>query len=105
MAVLVAFSRQGEPVTAAQIGASGAMLALLLDALKPNLVQTLEGTPALLHGGPFANIAHGCNSVIATRMSMKLADWTITIMRKPGLPRLPLAESIDVADGVIVGLE
>ena len=75
---LVAFTRSGEPVTAAQLGATGAMLVLLQDALKPNLVQTLEGTPAILHGGPFANIAHGCNSVIATRTAMQLADWTVT---------------------------
>ncbi len=75
---LVGFSRSREPVTAGQLGASGAMLALLRDALQPNLVQTLEGTPALVHGGPFANIAHGCNSVIATRMAMHLADWAIT---------------------------
>lgn len=75
---LVAYTRKGEPVTAAQLEAGGAMLALLLDALQPNLVQTLEGTPALLHGGPFANIAHGCNSVLATKMAMHCADWTIT---------------------------
>jgi formate--tetrahydrofolate ligase len=75
---LVGFKRNGDPVTAADLGATGAMLALLLDALQPNLVQTLEGTPALLHGGPFSNIAHGCNSVIATRSAMQLADWTIT---------------------------
>ncbi|MCP5040185.1 MAG: formate--tetrahydrofolate ligase, partial [bacterium] len=76
--ILVGFTRSGDPVTAKQVGAAGAMLALLFDALKPNLVQTLEGAPAILHGGPFANIAHGCNSVIATRMAMQLADWTIT---------------------------
>ena len=75
---LVAFTREGKPVTAADLGASGAMLALLRDALEPNLVQTLEGTPALVHGGPFANIAHGCSSVIATRMALHLADWCIT---------------------------
>jgi formate--tetrahydrofolate ligase len=75
---LVAFTRDGKPVTAAQLGATGAMLALLADALMPNLVQTLSGTPVLVHGGPFANIAHGCSSVIATRMAMQLADWTIT---------------------------
>ena len=75
---LVAFTRSGEPVTAAQLGVSGAMLALLKDALEPNLVQTLEGTPALVHGGPFANIAHGCNSVLATRMALHLSDWCIT---------------------------
>ncbi len=76
--ILVGFSYDGEPITAARLGGSGAMLALLRDALWPNLVQTLEGTPAMIHGGPFANIAHGCNSVIATRMAMHLSDWTIT---------------------------
>ena len=75
---LVGLTRGREPVTAGQLEASGAMLALLRDALHPNLVQTLEGTPALVHGGPFANIAHGCNSVIATRMAMQLSDWAIT---------------------------
>jgi formate--tetrahydrofolate ligase len=75
---LVAFTEGGEPVTAAQVSAAGAMLALLRDALEPNLVQTLEGTPALIHGGPFANIAHGCNSVLATRLALHLADWAIT---------------------------
>jgi formate--tetrahydrofolate ligase len=75
---LVAFTDDGEPVTAGRLSASGAMLALLRDALRPNLVQTLEGTPVLVHGGPFANIAHGCNSVLATRMAMHLADWAIT---------------------------
>ncbi len=75
---LVGLTRQREPVTAGQLEASGAMLALLRDALHPNLVQTLEGTPAFVHGGPFANIAHGCNSVIATRMAMHLSDWAIT---------------------------
>ncbi len=76
--LLVAFDYEGEPVTAKKLKGSGAMLALLRDALWPNLVQTLEGTPALVHGGPFANIAHGCNSVIATRMALHLADWAIT---------------------------
>ncbi|MCC6746986.1 MAG: formate--tetrahydrofolate ligase, partial [Deltaproteobacteria bacterium] len=75
---LVAFDFEGTPVTAKQINATGAMLALLKDALLPNLVQTIEGTPALVHGGPFANIAHGCNSVLATKMALHLADWTIT---------------------------
>lgn len=76
--ILVAFTYQEEPVTAKSLNASGAMAALLKDALLPNLVQTTEGVPALIHGGPFANIAHGCNSVLATKMSMALSDWTIT---------------------------
>ncbi len=76
--IVVGYSYTGEPVTAGEIGAAGAMTALLKDALKPNLVQTLEGTPAFVHGGPFANIAHGCNSVMATRMAMHLSDYTIT---------------------------
>jgi formate--tetrahydrofolate ligase len=76
--ILVAYTHEGEPVTADQLGAAGAMLALLVDAVKPNLVQTLEATPAFVHGGPFANIAHGCNSVLATRMAMHCADWAIT---------------------------
>ncbi len=76
--IIVAYSRSGEPVTAGDIHAQGAVAALLKDALKPNLVQTLEGTPAFVHGGPFANIAHGCNSVIATKMGMKLADYMVT---------------------------
>jgi len=75
---LVAFSREGKPITASDLGASGAMHALLNEALRPNLVQTLEGTPALVHGGPFANIAHGCNSVFATKMALHTADWCIT---------------------------
>ena len=76
--IVVAYTYDERPVTAGEIGAVGAMAALLKDALKPNLVQTLEGTPAFVHGGPFANIAHGCNSVIATRMAMKLGDYTVT---------------------------
>lgn len=76
--ILVAYTYSGEPVFAADIGAQGAMTALLKDALKPNLVQTLEGTPALMHGGPFANIAHGCNSVRATTLALKLGDYCIT---------------------------
>ncbi|MHC4504823.1 MAG: formate--tetrahydrofolate ligase [Planctomycetota bacterium] len=75
---LVAFTYEGEPVTAEKLSASGAMLVLLRDALWPNLVQTLEGTPVLVHGGPFANIAHGCSSVIASRLALHLADWAIT---------------------------
>lgn len=76
--IVVAYTRSGEPVTAGQIKAQGPMAALLKDALKPNLVQTLEGTPAFVHGGPFANIAHGCNSVIATRMATHFADYVVT---------------------------
>ncbi|MBO3444459.1 formate--tetrahydrofolate ligase [Clostridium sp. CCUG 7971] len=76
--IIVAYNFNGEPVTAAQLKANGAMAALLKDALKPNLVQTLEGTPSFVHGGPFANIAHGCNSVIATRMAMHFADYVVT---------------------------
>lgn len=76
--IVVAYTYSGEPVTAGELKAQGAMAALLKDALKPNLVQTLEGTPAFVHGGPFANIAHGCNSVTATRMALKLGDYAIT---------------------------
>ena len=76
--IVVAYTYDERPVTAGQLGAVGAMAALLKDALKPNLVQTLEGTPAFVHGGPFANIAHGCNSVIATRMARKLGDYAVT---------------------------
>lgn len=76
--IIVAYTYDGNPVTAAQLNAVGAMAALLKDAIKPNIIQTLEHTPAIIHGGPFANIAHGCNSVRATRMALKLADYTIT---------------------------
>ena len=76
--IIVGYTYDERPVTAGDLKAEGAMAALLKDALKPNLVQTLEGTPAFVHGGPFANIAHGCNSVIATRMAMKLADYAVT---------------------------
>jgi len=76
--IVVAYSRSGEPVTAGQLNAQGAMAALLKDALKPNLVQTLEGTPAFIHGGPFANIAHGCNSIMATKMACHFADYVVT---------------------------
>ncbi len=76
--IVVAYTYDEQPVTAGDLGAVGAMAALLKDALKPNLVQTLEGTPAFVHGGPFANIAHGCNSVIATKMALKLGDYAIT---------------------------
>ena len=76
--MVVAYTYDGKPVTAHDLKAEGAMAALLKDALKPNLVQTLEGTPAFIHGGPFANIAHGCNSVMATRMVLRLADYAVT---------------------------
>ncbi|MBR1990439.1 MAG: formate--tetrahydrofolate ligase [Firmicutes bacterium] len=76
--IIVAYTYDDKPVTAGQLKAQGAMAALLKDALKPNLVQTLEGTPAFIHGGPFANIAHGCNSVTATRMAMKLGEYAVT---------------------------
>ena len=76
--IIVAYTRSGKPVTAADLKAVGAMAALLKDAIKPNLIQTLENTPAIVHGGPFANIAHGCNSIRATKMAMKLADYVVT---------------------------
>ena len=76
--IIIGYNYAGEPVRAKELNANGAMAALLKDALKPNLVQTLEGTPALVHGGPFANIAHGCNSVIATKMAMNFADYVVT---------------------------
>lgn len=76
--IIVAYNYQGEPVTAADLKATGAMAALLKDAIKPNMIQTLEHTPAIVHGGPFANIAHGCNSVRATRMALKLSDIVVT---------------------------
>ena len=76
--ILVAYSYSGEPIFAKDLKADGAMAALLKDAIKPNLVQTLEGTPAIMHGGPFANIAHGCNSIRATKLALKLADYCIT---------------------------
>ena len=76
--IVVGYTYNNEPVTAGQLKAHGAMAALLKDALKPNLVQTLEGTPAFVHGGPFANIAHGCNSVMATKLAMKLGDYCVT---------------------------
>ena len=76
--IIVGYTAEGEPITAAHLKCHGAMAALLKDALKPNLVQTLEGNPAFVHGGPFANIAHGCNSVLATKFALKLADYTVT---------------------------
>ena len=76
--ILVGYNKEGEPIYAKQLNVQGAMTVLLKDAIKPNLVQTLEHTPAIVHGGPFANIAHGCNSIIATRMALKLGDYVIT---------------------------
>lgn len=76
--IIIGYSRANKPITARDLNAHGAMAALLKDALKPNLVQTLEGTPAFIHGGPFANIAHGCNSIIATKMAMRFADYVVT---------------------------
>lgn len=76
--IIVAYTFDGKPVTADDLQATGAMAALLKDAIKPNMIQTLEHTPALVHGGPFANIAHGCNSVQATKMALKMSDITIT---------------------------
>lgn len=76
--IIVAYNYSGDPVTAGDIKATGAMAALLKDAMKPNIIQTLENTPAIVHGGPFANIAHGCNSVRATKMALKLADYVVT---------------------------
>ena len=76
--IVVAYTYDGKPVTARDLGANGAMAAVLKDALKPNLVQTLEGTPGIIHGGPFANIAHGCNSIIATKMALHMSDYVVT---------------------------
>jgi len=76
--IIIGFNKEGRPVTAHDLKAEGAMLVLLKDAFNPNLVQTLEHTPAIIHGGPFANIAHGCNSIIATKMALKLSDYTVT---------------------------
>jgi len=76
--IIIGYTRDEQPVTAGQLNAQGAMAALLKDALKPNLVQTLEGTPAFIHGGPFANIAHGCNSIVATKMALRLGDYAVT---------------------------
>ena len=76
--IIVGYNKQGKPITAKDLHAEGSLTVLLKDAIKPNLVQTLEHTPAIIHGGPFANIAHGCNSIIATKTAMKLADYTIT---------------------------
>ena len=76
--IVVGFTRKNDPITAEQIKADGPVTALLKDAFMPNLVQTLENNPALIHGGPFANIAHGCNSVVATKTALKLADYVVT---------------------------
>ena len=76
--IIVGYNKKGEPITAKDLNAQGSLTVLLKDAIKPNLVQTLEHTPAIIHGGPFANLAHGCNSIIATKTAMKLADYTIT---------------------------
>ena len=76
--IIVGYTKDGKPVTCGDLNAQGAMAALLKEAIKPNLVQTLEGTPTIIHGGPFANIAHGCNSIIATQMAMKLSDYAVT---------------------------
>ena len=76
--IVVGYNEEDKPIKASELKAEGAMVALLKDAFNPNLVQTLEGTPAIVHGGPFANIAHGCNSIVATKMGMKLAEYTIT---------------------------
>ena len=76
--ILVGYNKKGKPIYAKQLKAQGAMAVLLKDAIKPNLVQTLEHTPAIVHGGPFANIAHGCNSIVATKLALKLGDYVIT---------------------------
>jgi len=79
--ILIGYNKKGEPIYCKELKAEGAMTVLLKDAIKPNLVQTLEHTPAIIHGGPFANIAHGCNSIIATKMALKLGDYVITESR------------------------
>ena len=76
--IIIGYNYQGQPVTAKDLKAGGAMAAVLKDAIHPNLVQTLEHTPAIIHGGPFANIAHGCNSVLATKLALKYADYVVT---------------------------
>ena len=76
--IVIGYTRQKEPILAKQINAHGAMTVLLKNAMAPNLVQTLENNPAMIHGGPFANIAHGCNSVVAAKASLKLADYVVT---------------------------
>ena len=76
--IIVGYNEEDKPIYAKQLNAAGAMTVLLKDAIKPNLVQTLEHTPAIVHGGPFANIAHGCNSIMATKLALKLGDYVIT---------------------------
>ena len=76
--IIVAYTYDGQPVRASDLKAQGAMAVLMKEAIKPNLVQTLENTPAIIHGGPFANIAHGCNSLIASKLGLKLADYIVT---------------------------
>lgn len=76
--IVVGYNKEGEPITAKNLKADGALTVLLKDAINPNLVQTLEGTPAIVHGGPFANIAHGCNSIIGTKLALKLSDYVVT---------------------------
>lgn len=76
--LLIGYNKLGRPITARDLKADGALTVLLKEAIKPNLVQSLEKTPAIVHGGPFANIAHGCNSIIATKMALKLADYVVT---------------------------
>ena len=100
--IVVAYNYQWEPVTAGQLKAVGAMAALLKDSIKPNLIQTLEHTPALVHGGPFANIAHGCNSVRATKAAMKMADYCIT---EAGFGADLGAENLEALKKGIVNLE
>ena len=78
--ILIAYDLDGNPVYAKQLDVQGAMALLMKDAVKPNLVQTLENTPAIIHGGPFANIAHGCNSILATKMALKLGDVVVTVV-------------------------
>ena len=76
--IIIGYNKENDPIFARELQAEGAMAVLLKDAIKPNLVQTLEGTPAFIHGGPFANIAHGCSSIIATKMALKLGDYCVT---------------------------
>lgn len=93
--IIVAYNYAGEPVTAGDLHATGAMAALLKDAIKPNIIQTLEGNPAIVHGGPFANIAHGCNSVRATKMALKLSDYVVT---EAGFGTFPVISSCSLVN-------